>query len=192
MSWTTPGTAVAGAVLSSAFWNEQVRDNSAAIRDVQTNVQQTHFRTPLDISALTAGTFTEVTGIACSITPSSNSSKILVMASISFSASSGLRGLRFRLYRGGSHLTAASGSTSLSKTPAWIVGYPGTETTTQGVACGWYLDSPATTSSTTYTIYVGSQHTSADSFSINRCNTDANDQSTTLSTSTLTLMEVPV
>ena len=28
MAWTTPGTAVAGEVLTAAFWNEQVRDNS--------------------------------------------------------------------------------------------------------------------------------------------------------------------
>jgi hypothetical protein len=27
MAWTTPGTAVAGNVLTAAFWNEQVRDN---------------------------------------------------------------------------------------------------------------------------------------------------------------------
>jgi len=27
MAWTTPGTAVAGSVLTSAFWNAQVRDN---------------------------------------------------------------------------------------------------------------------------------------------------------------------
>ena len=28
MAWTTPGTAVAGEVLTAAFWNQQVRDNS--------------------------------------------------------------------------------------------------------------------------------------------------------------------
>ena len=27
MAWTTPGTAVAGSVLTSSFWNAQVRDN---------------------------------------------------------------------------------------------------------------------------------------------------------------------
>lgn len=37
MPWTTPGTAVAGAVLSSAFWNEQVRDNSLMGNPVFTN-----------------------------------------------------------------------------------------------------------------------------------------------------------
>lgn len=32
MAWTTPGTAVAGDVLTAAFWNEQVRDNMADLR----------------------------------------------------------------------------------------------------------------------------------------------------------------
>ena len=30
MAWTTPGTAVAGSVLTAAFWNTNVRDNSLA------------------------------------------------------------------------------------------------------------------------------------------------------------------
>lgn len=32
MAWTTPGTAVAGDVLTAAFWNEQVRDNQAYLK----------------------------------------------------------------------------------------------------------------------------------------------------------------
>lgn len=32
MAWTTPGTATAGEVLTAAFWNEQVRDNSAYLK----------------------------------------------------------------------------------------------------------------------------------------------------------------
>jgi hypothetical protein len=31
MAWTTPGTAVAGDVLTAAFWNSNVRDNTNAI-----------------------------------------------------------------------------------------------------------------------------------------------------------------
>jgi hypothetical protein len=33
MAWTTPGTATAGEVLTAAFWNANVRDNSLALRD---------------------------------------------------------------------------------------------------------------------------------------------------------------
>jgi hypothetical protein len=31
MAWTTPGTATAGSVLTAAFWNTQVRDNTNAL-----------------------------------------------------------------------------------------------------------------------------------------------------------------
>jgi len=37
MAWTTPGTAVAGEVLTAAFWNEQVRDNMLIGNPVFTN-----------------------------------------------------------------------------------------------------------------------------------------------------------
>jgi hypothetical protein len=37
MAWTTPGTAVAGEVLTAAFWNEQVRDNMLMGNPVFTN-----------------------------------------------------------------------------------------------------------------------------------------------------------
>jgi hypothetical protein len=35
MAWTTPGTATAGEVLTAAFWNENVRDNSNDLRSYQ-------------------------------------------------------------------------------------------------------------------------------------------------------------
>ena len=37
MAWTTPGTATAGNVLTAAFWNENVRDNSIMGSPVYTN-----------------------------------------------------------------------------------------------------------------------------------------------------------
>lgn len=37
MAWTTPGTAVAGAVLEASFWNSNVRDNSIMGGPVYTN-----------------------------------------------------------------------------------------------------------------------------------------------------------
>ena len=49
MAWTTPGTAVAGEVLTAAFWNEQVRDNLTELRKYQTQFK---------ISRLTSGNLT--------------------------------------------------------------------------------------------------------------------------------------
>ena len=33
MAWTTPGTATAGEVLTAAFWNTNVRDNTTAVKE---------------------------------------------------------------------------------------------------------------------------------------------------------------
>ncbi len=41
MTWTTPGTAVAGQVLSAAFWNSNVRDNLKAVGDAWTSYSPT-------------------------------------------------------------------------------------------------------------------------------------------------------
>jgi hypothetical protein len=42
MAWTTPGTAVAGDVLTAAFWNTNVRDNSNALsRGIVAKTQRT-------------------------------------------------------------------------------------------------------------------------------------------------------
>ena len=88
----------------------------------------------------TSGTFSSV-GLTASITPTSTTSKILIITQYPFSTQSSNMTLSTALYRGGSavltfntHYAAAAGY--LQTTPAMN-----------------YLDSPATVSSTTYTIY---------------------------------------
>ena len=88
----------------------------------------------------TSGTFSSV-GLTASITPTSATSKILIITQYPFSTQSSNMTLATALYRGGSavltfntHYAAAAGY--LQTTPSMN-----------------YLDSPATTSSTTYTIY---------------------------------------
>lgn len=51
MAWTTPGTAVAGAVLTAAFWNEQVRDNM--------NDMRTGYRYVTTVYFASSGTFSK-------------------------------------------------------------------------------------------------------------------------------------
>ena len=45
MAFTTPGTAVAGEVLTAAFWNEQVRDNTVYLKTEADAVGMTHIVT---------------------------------------------------------------------------------------------------------------------------------------------------
>lgn len=92
------------------------------------------------------------TGIAASITPKSSTSKILIMISVPLQVStSGTYGAGFSIYRGGSAV--------FTDTNTYDEGYSSANPSTGNNSFRWgrgnlqYLDSPATTSSTTYTVY---------------------------------------
>ena len=59
MAWTTPGTAVAGDVLTAARWNTDVRDNTLSLargivaRATITNSQNTTSASPVDVTNAT-------------------------------------------------------------------------------------------------------------------------------------------
>ena len=88
----------------------------------------------------TSGTYVASTGFTASITPSSTSSKILVsvMSNIRSSADAS-----YTLYKG---------ATNLAGTGSFVQIYAGGVDIRQLMTIN-YLDSPATTSSTTYTLY---------------------------------------
>jgi len=81
------------------------------------------------------------TGLTASITPTSSSSKILVIVSQNGLAKNNNSFMNLNLLRNGSQITGIEGA----------VGYTGTATTNYvGGSTLSYLDSPATTSATTY------------------------------------------
>ena len=80
------------------------------------------------------------TGISASITPSSSSSKILVIVAAPFAGSDQTSfNPGIYLYRGGSSIVTTAGARNAG---------------TSFTAAFNYLDSPATTSSTTYSLYI--------------------------------------
>ena len=94
-------------------------------------------------SATTNSVTYVTTGLAATITPKSATSKILIMANGSYySASSG--NTYYTIYRGATNLEITSGRGFAEINFAASTG---------GTMAISYLDSPATTSSTTYTIY---------------------------------------
>ena len=99
----------------------------------------------------TSGTFV-TTGLAASITPTSASSKILIMVTANgcYTFTSNHE-LHLTIYRGGSNI-ASSGS---GQNAAFGWGYGPSSPVGTNINIS-YLDSPATTSSTTYTIYMAS------------------------------------
>jgi hypothetical protein len=60
MAFTTPGTAVAGSVLTSAFWNTNVRDNTAALFDLASAAVKFTIKTDTQSTSLTAGNTTPI------------------------------------------------------------------------------------------------------------------------------------
>ena len=145
MPWTTPGTAVAGDVLTAAFWNLNVRDNLNAIYTAGTNVVMGTDSTATTISSTT---LTD-TGLSIAITPSSASSKILIWAYVplqSFRVTD-FNNAGIALVRGSTVIASTTGS-QIGTTGSPVAGF----TAGRAIASVVYLDSPATTSSTTYKI----------------------------------------
>jgi len=90
--------------------------------------------------------FVEVTGMNVSITPSSTSNKILVLMNASLGHGSGGTSAHVTLYRGATNLGHPSNGMNEVSDANGSASFSG------GVGISW-LDSPSTTSSTTYTIY---------------------------------------
>ena len=145
-----------------------------------------------DTFSTTSSTFTDVTGLSVSITPTSSTSKILVKVSLGFVsgyASNSSTYPHFVLVRGSTQIgkgTTASGNRtncSFAVLTNLHGGYSGTAASFE------FLDSPATTSATTYKLQMLSGF-SGRTIYVNRMYNDDNEVYTTRSASTFTLMEV--
>jgi hypothetical protein len=138
-----------------------------------------------DTYTTTSTSYVAITSLAASITPTSSSSKILITASINIGVASDTYHAYFQLWKNGSNL---SGTTGTSGQP-WpcFMHQNGTNYRNMYALSMSYLDSPATTSSTTYAIY-GANQTSSSGFTINYCN--LSDSWTPGGISTITLFEI--
>ena len=126
---------------------------------------------PSSASITTAGDFVGLTGLSATITPSATSSKILVLASVSYAPRSVTQNSRtfYRLMRDSTPI--GNGDTASSRTSAFTGLYLNSDgDVVQDTAN--YLDSPNTTSAVTYSVQ-GTSSASSDSIVINRSSTDA-------------------
>jgi hypothetical protein len=108
-------------------------------------------------------TFTDITGLSASITPSSSSSKILCTCSLYISRDDGGSTTKINFVRGSTNIGQPAGSSTTHQATMFM--YTTSELMfpiTQSV-----LDSPATTSATTYKIQIGQDTTSKTTY-INR------------------------
>ena len=144
-----------------------------------------------DTFSTTSNSYTDVTGLSVSITPTSSSSKILVLTQINgtqpISGSSGTGRGYLKLLRGSTAIDA--GAAAGSRTPA-LGGFSAAhETISSSTVTGIYLDSPATTASTTYKIQLAMSAGSGTAY-INRTSLDEDGSAQIRMASTITVLEI--
>ena len=181
-----PATFTSGQVLTAA----QLNDLRGAFRILQV------------VSTTTTAAFTtsqaqnvqvEYTDIATTITPRETTSKILVIANLNLANGPDTVGSTFTLRRGSTDICIGDAAGSRARVSSQsLVFQNSTDSPTTSAAI--FLDSPGTTSATTYRIMLHQMRSGTQTIFVNRSVTDPNGAGTQYygarSASTLTLMEV--
>lgn len=147
------------------------------------NFQSTNTTT---VSTTTSSSFAAISGVTVTITPTSSSNKVLVRAVLQTSATSTAAGF-FQLARGGSAIGVGAAAGSRTVCGAASIGLSGTATMQTVVM--EFLDSPATTSATTYTAQWAADG-GVGTISLNASNTDTNTSSFPRTSSTISVYEI--
>lgn len=144
-----------------------------------------------DTFSTTSTTFTNVTGLTVAITPTSATNKILIVAQVTVNAPTGSTEFGpFRL--SGGNATNYVGDAASTRLRGVFGGFPGT-TDLSGVCMTQtmvYLDSPATTSATTYAVQCRTTASVGGTIYVNRSANDADSELRTRGASSITVMEV--
>ena len=139
-----------------------------------------------DTFTCTASSFTDVTNITIDITPAATSSKILVNAFLNVGAADEIH-VHYRLVRDSTNILL--GDAASNRVRASVSNGPIRNSSQSENFSITYLDSPSTTSATTYKIQMQNQGSSQTSY-INRSGNDADNSTFARNTSTITVMEV--
>jgi hypothetical protein len=129
--------------------------------------------------------FVDITGLSVSITPTAATSKVLVIVQVAGSMDTGVASLFFRMMRDSTAINI--GDTAGSRQRATI-GFSNTIQSEVVSGAASFLDSPATTSATTYKLQ--GVNSSAGTFYINRSKQDADTVNYPRPASSITVMEI--
>jgi len=142
-----------------------------------------------DTFTTTSATYTAVTGMTATITPSSASSKVLVMVDLKISAIDTTQGAHVRLLRDSTaiYIGDASGSRVQSSTSAQTLGDAAGDFALFGSTLV-FLDSPGAATATTYSIEM--RRGTAGTALLNRSGNYPNDARVGLPASSITVIEV--
>jgi hypothetical protein len=172
---TLPATFVAGNVLTAA----QMNNLRGAFR-----VLQIVTATKTDTFSTSSTSFTDLTGMSLSITPSSTSSTILLTMDFGAVDVAAAALVQFQFVRGSTAI--GIGAAAGSRTPSTIGIIPRAAASNYSAAAT-FMDSPATTSATTYKVQMRMSNSTG---YINRDSTDADVSAAPRTICTLTAMEI--
>jgi len=140
-----------------------------------------------DTFTTTSATFVDVTGLTVAITPTSASNKVLVVAQIAHGIGEATPWGHFKL--NGGNTSAYVGTTAGSRISAVFGGYSNFDGENMLLSASIvYLDSPATTSPTTYAVQTRAG--TSGSVRVNYSSTDSDNASVTRGASSITVFEV--
>jgi len=167
-------------------------DGSHLASGVGGKVLQVVSTTKTDAYSVALGITTQsgdVTGLTAAITPSATSSKVLVTLSLSMDTSSNVHSAYFTVFRGGSisSFVGANPSSRQAVSGATVNGDQGPELSTATIT---FLDSPATTSATTYSVRLSHNNGSTTTVYLNRSYGNNDSYYDARSASSITLMEI--
>ena len=137
-----------------------------------------------DTFTTTSTSFVDITGLSVSITPSATTSKILVLMDVSVGNTGNTYTANVRLMRGATAISIGDSAGSRSQSTGNTV----TSTYIISSIASNPLDSPSTTSATTYKIQARAE--AASTTTINRSGIDNDNSYTARTTSHITLMEI--
>ena len=159
--------------------------SSGGIIQVKSTTKTDTFTKQTDTTA-----FVDITGLSVSITPTRADSKILVMYDLCWGIDDGHGSMRLMRDSTAIKVGDASGSRTQA-TGHWHQGGSNSGDKYDIVQhSGTFLDSPATTSATTYKLQVGSPNSASYTVFINRSGHDSDAAWEARTCSTITVMEV--
>jgi len=150
-------------------------------------VLQVKSATKTDTQSSTSQTFADVTGMSVSITPSSTSSKILAFGYCNAAYQNALSKVGIQLVRDTTNILI--GDASGSRTRLTGFAYVASSNLAPVPLAFNFLDSPSTTSATTYKIQFARLDPQGTVY-VNRSTTDSNSVITGRTASTITVMEI--
>ena len=159
--------------------------NGTSWRALAGKIAQIVTATKTDTFTTTSSTFVDITGLSVSITPSAATSTILVLYKVMGSNATTSEGGYIRLVRDSTaiFIGASAGNRTPVSSQFWINSTYMTEDLS-----GVFIDSPATTSATTYKLQT--RLTSAGTVCINRPGIDDDNSYTGRGASSITVMEI--